>query len=184
MRFAVSFVILGTMWVLLGGHGVIGHHGLVDWHDGHLVVQYRFPTLLFAFTMGICAWIGGHAFFPSNRLGASVRMLGRFFAYVPWLLWQITKSNVDLVYRTLHPDMPINPRVIRFKTGLDSDLGQTLLANSITLTPGTVTIGIEDDGTYVVHAIAVEPAESLLAGEMQRRCEWVEKGSTPQEAGA
>jgi multicomponent Na+:H+ antiporter subunit E len=64
--------------------------------------------------------------------------------------------------------MPIDPRVVTFKTMLKSDVARTALANSITLTPGTVTIDIVDDVFYV-HAIAKEPADDLLEGAMERR---------------
>ena len=104
---------------------------------------------------------------------------GRFVAYLPWLLWQIVMSNLDLVYRTLHPKMPIDPRVVEFDTKLETEMGITLLANSITLTPGTVTITADKNGRFRVHAIAAGPAESLLEGDMARRVERIE-GSRQQ----
>jgi multicomponent Na+:H+ antiporter subunit E len=70
--------------------------------------------------------------------------------------------------------MPIDPRVVEFDTKLKTDLGIATLANSITLTPGTVTIAADKDGRFKVHAIAQEPAESLLEGDMKRRVERLE----------
>src|SRR3972149_2090801 len=97
---------------------------------------------------------------------AAIKII-RFIKYLPWLLWQIALSNVDLVYRTLHPKMPIEPVVIEFDTPLRTDMGITILANSITLTPGTVTLEANNKGGFIVHAIARGHADSLLAGDMQ-----------------
>jgi len=69
--------------------------------------------------------------------------------YVPYLLWYILIANMDVAYRVLNPTMPIRPGIIKFKTGLKTDMGKTFLANSITLTPGTLTIDIIGDEFYV-----------------------------------
>lgn len=69
--------------------------------------------------------------------------------YVPYLLWFILIANMDVAYRVLNPTMPIRPGIIKFKTGLKTDMGKTFLANSITLTPGTLTIDIIGDEFYV-----------------------------------
>jgi len=87
----------------------------------------------------------------------------RLIAYVPWELWQIFLANFDVAYRVLHPKMPIDPRIIEFDTSLRSDFALTTLANSITLTPGTITIDIDPGkGRFLVHAIAKKPADALL----------------------
>lgn len=101
-------------------------------------------------------------------IGKMLRDLLRFTQYLPWLLWQILLANVDLVYRTLHPRMPIDPGIITFKNECRTELGMVTLANSITLTPGTVTIDVTDN-EFIVHAIARGPAEELMAGEMLAR---------------
>ena len=67
----------------------------------------------------------------------------RFFIYIWWELWQIVLANFDVAYRVLHPKMPIDPRIIEFDTSLRSDFALVTLANSITLTPGTITILVE-----------------------------------------
>ncbi len=69
--------------------------------------------------------------------------------YIPYLLWYILVANLDVAYRVLNPSMPIRPGIIRFKTGLKTEMGKTFLANSITLTPGTLTIDIIGDEFYV-----------------------------------
>ncbi len=79
----------------------------------------------------------------------------------------------DLAYRTLHPKMPINPRVISFKNEYKTELGMVTLANSITLTPGTVTINVDKD-EFIVHAITEDYAKALKSGEMQARIKKIE----------
>jgi len=92
-----------------------------------------------------------------------LRKSGRFIIYIVWELWQILLANFDVAYRVLHPKMPIDPLVIEFDTSLRSDLAIVTLANSITLTPGTITINIEQEkGRFQVHAIAQKPADALL----------------------
>lgn len=96
----------------------------------------------------------------------------RLLAYLPWLLWQIVLSSLQVAYAVLHPRMPIQPGFIRFRTALPHPLAQLTLATSITLTPGTITIDVQDD-EFVVHALTAAAAQSLDPpagnGAMQRR---------------
>jgi multicomponent Na+:H+ antiporter subunit E len=100
-----------------------------------------------------------------------VRVL-RLFRYLPWLFWQIFVANIDVLLRVLGV-RPVDPRIVRFEPDLESDFATVAFANSITLTPGTVTIEIED-GHFIVHAVAPEAVDGLLSGEMERRLRWVE----------
>ncbi len=88
----------------------------------------------------------------------------RFVIYLGWELWQIVLANFDVAYRVLHPKMPMDPQIIEFDTSLRSDFALVTLANSITLTPGTITIDIKD-GKFLVHAIAKKPADALLVNK-------------------
>jgi multicomponent Na+:H+ antiporter subunit E len=99
----------------------------------------------------------------------------RLAAYLPWLFWQIILSSLDVAYRVLHPARPISPRLLRIKNPCRTPLGTALLANSITLTPGTVTLdaGAEE---LLVHSVSEEAAAALQAGEMQARVLRVEGG--------
>ncbi|MDF1558061.1 MAG: Na+/H+ antiporter subunit E [ANME-2 cluster archaeon] len=96
------------------------------------------------------------------------KKLLRFILYLPWLLFQIIIANVDVAKRVLDPKMPIDPVMITFDSVLKTDLSKTTLANSITLTPGTVTIDI-DDNTFLVHALAKGLADDLLEGTMEKK---------------
>ena len=76
----------------------------------------------------------------------------RYFWLIIYLfifLWECIKANFDVAYRVLHPAMPIKPGIVKVKTGLKSDFARTMLANSITMTPGTITVDIIDDYSYV-----------------------------------
>jgi multicomponent Na+:H+ antiporter subunit E len=94
----------------------------------------------------------------------------RFVRYIPWLLYQIFLANLHVLYLTFHPRMTdlIDPRIIKFKSKLQSDLSRVTFANSITLTPGTITVYVTMDGDFSVHAIDEKSREGL-PGEMERR---------------
>ena len=94
----------------------------------------------------------------------------RLFSYFIWLVYEIVQANLQVAYLVLHPKLPIDPGLLRFRTRLQSKVGHILLANSITLTPGTITVDLTD-GTYLVHALAPGAAGSLLEAEMQSRLE-------------
>ena len=84
------------------------------------------------------------------------RYLHFFFHYLPVFLWECIKANIDVAYRIIHPRLPIKPGIVKVKTSLKSDTGLTFLANSITLTPGTMTVDIDrEKGLLYVHWINV-----------------------------
>lgn len=87
----------------------------------------------------------------------------RFVLYLPWLVWEIVKANFHLMYLAFHPRMKdlIDPQIITFKTNLKSDIAIATLANSITLTPGTITVSADSDGVFRVHAIDRVSADAL-----------------------
>ncbi|MEM9017236.1 MAG: Na+/H+ antiporter subunit E, partial [Verrucomicrobiota bacterium] len=91
----------------------------------------------------------------------------RLLNYLRWLLWQIFLSNLHLFRLAFSPADELQPHILRYETKLETDFQKFLLANSITLTPGTVTIKIMGD-TFYVHAIS-DIAASGLNGEMERR---------------
>ncbi len=92
------------------------------------------------------------------RLGLPPLTLKRFaffIVYVIVLLKEIIKANFDVAYRIIHPKMPIKPGIVLIKTELKSDIAKMILANSITLTPGTFTLDILRD-KILVHWINVK----------------------------
>ena len=86
---------------------------------------------------------------------------------------EIVKANIAVALRIVSPRLPIRPRVIRVRAGQRTDIGRVIYANSITLTPGTVTVDTEGDH-ITVHALTPEAAEGVLSGEMDRRVTRVE----------
>ncbi len=155
MRFLLTAIIMFIFWISLSGEFsvILILSGVIS----SLLVSYWSHDLLL-----------GNA----NIKLEIVRII-RFLKYLPWLFVQIVISNIDLAYRTLHPKMPINPRVISFKNEYKTELGMVTLANSITLTPGTVTINVDKD-EFIVHAITEDSAKALNSGEMQARIKKIE----------
>ena len=79
-----------------------------------------------------------------------------FLYYIPLFAWECFKANIDVAYRVIHPSCPIHPGIVSVKTSLKSDTALTFLANSITLTPGTLTVDIDKErGILYVHWINV-----------------------------
>lgn len=147
------FILLMVTWVILSGqfdafHLVLGliSCALVTWMSADLLFRERDAPVLQRVQEGwSLAW------------------------YFLWMLWQILLANIAILKLALSPSalQQVDPSIVHFKTKLKSNFAKFLLANSITLTPGTVTIKISGDDFYV-HAINDEAAAGLN-GEMERR---------------
>ena len=150
MKYVVAlFVLLMVVWLLSSGH---------------------YTPLIISFGVASCAGVSLLAWRlgVADREGMPIHLLGRAITYIPWIAWQVLKSNVDVAIRILKPRVDISPRVFEVDASQKTDLGRVLYANSITLTPGTVSIRVHGD-RIKVHAIAGEVADSLLEGAMDRR---------------
>jgi multicomponent Na+:H+ antiporter subunit E len=106
-------------------------------------------------------------------IGAVFRRIFWIIIYIPYFSWYVILANFDVVYRVIHPEMPIHPGIVKVKTNLKSPAGRTMLANSITLTPGTLTVDITDDGHLYIHWINVqaqdvEGATEHIVGRFER----------------
>lgn len=87
--------------------------------------------------------------------------------YLPLFLWECLKANFDMAYRVLNPRLPIRPGIVKVKTSLRSDTGLTFLANSITLTPGTMTVDIDkENGFLYIHWINVQATDVEIATKL------------------
>jgi len=109
---------------------------------------------------------GHHVLFSLVRLFWLAVFLVVFFYYV-------IKANLDVVYRALHPAMPIKPGIVKIKTNLKTDAAITALANCITLTPGTMTVDVDRDGYMYIHWINVRSSDlpratEMIAGKFER----------------
>lgn len=95
------------------------------------------------------------------------------FAYLFVLGYYVIKGGIDVSYRVLHPRMPIKPGIVKIRSVLETDTGRTALANCITLTPGTLTIDVTDDGVFYIHWLYVLSLDEEEAAEhVLRRFEW------------
>jgi len=93
--------------------------------------------------------------------------------YIPVFFYYVIMANFDVVYRALHPKMPIHPGIVKIKTNLKTESGITALANSITLTPGTLTVDLTDDGFLYIHWINVKSTKTEEATKhIAQRFEW------------
>ena len=89
------------------------------------------------------------------------RIIKFIFIYIPVFIYKLILANFDMAYRVLSPKLPINPKVVKVPTDLKSEFGKLVLANSITLTPGTLSLDVEDDAVLVhwVNAKTENPDE-------------------------
>lgn len=93
----------------------------------------------------------------------------RLALYLPWFTWEVIVSAWGVTRIVLSRDMPMSPRMVRVRATQRTDFGKVVYANSITLTPGTITLDVRGD-TMLVHALTKDTAEGLESGEMDRRC--------------
>jgi len=112
-------------------------------------------------------WVA-HRMDVVDREGHPIHLSWRVLPYWLWLTWEIAKTNVEVALIVLNPKMPISPRMVRVRASQKTELGQVIFANSITLTPGTVTVDLVDGGLEV-HALTKAAADSLAEGDMDRR---------------
>lgn len=151
MRYVITFIILFINWIIWSGLLDAFHLSLGV--ISCLIVTFMSHDLLF------------------KRRDFSLRDLGeafRLMIYIPWLMYQIILSNIHVAKIVLKPDMPIDPDIVPYKHKLKKDISVTTFANSIILTPGTITAEIIDD-TFYVHCLDKKVADDLLTGEMEER---------------
>jgi len=147
-NFIITTFVLFAFWILLSAR----------FDAFHLILGIICSILV--------AYLSHDLLFANVRLGDVRIRARRFFAAAPWFLGQIFSANLHVAYLALSPKMPIDPQIIRFKTKLESDISYVALANSITLTPGTITMDIRE-GEFFVHALDRKVAYDLNTGEME-----------------
>ncbi len=158
LRAASLAVFLSLRWLLLSGY-------------------FTDPLLL---GLGVASVLS--VVFITYRMGAldpeghPVHLVLRALVYWPWLLKEIVMANIDVAKAVLRSPMAIEPTVFTVTGSQQSELGRVIYANSITLTPGTVTIALDDD-QLTVHALTRAGREGVESGEMDRRIAWLEGGS-------
>ena len=101
--------------------------------------------------------------------GEPTHLLLGLIVYLPWLLVEIVKANLHVARVIWTPKMPIRPAVFRTPASQRTDLGRAIYANSITLTPGTLSLDVRREG-ILVHALTEATRRGVEEGEMDRRC--------------
>lgn len=139
-----------------------------------LLSGYTIPLIL-AFGAGSVALVVfiAHRMDVVDHEGHPIQVTWRWLTYLPWLGKEIVMANIDVVKAVLSPKGRVHTSVLRTKATQKTELGHVIYANSITLTPGTVTLAVED-GVMIVHALTRGAADGLKSGEMDRRCTAVE----------
>ncbi len=153
MVFLSTFVILFGFWIFLSGIFDIFHLSLG------------------VISCSLVSWISRDLLFSEKRVAKKhLIQIFRFLKYLVWLLYQIVLANLHVAYLVLHPKMYalIDPHILRFRVHLKSELPLTTFANSITLTPGTITVLIQKNH-FFVHSLSQKVADDLLTGEMEKR---------------
>ena len=150
--FILTFLILALFWALFSGK-------LDPFH-----ITLGFGSCL------IVAAYSNDLLFPKGIAPSFIGSWLRFAGYIPWLFYQIFLANLHVLYLVFHPNMMalIDPKIIEFETRLKSDISRTTFANSITLTPGTITVNVSVLGRFTVHCID-EVSGRSLPGRMEAK---------------
>lgn len=85
--------------------------------------------------------------------------------YFFWLMYQLVMANIDVLLATTDQELAIDPKVLKFRFTVDNPVASVVLANSITLTPGTVTMDVTNDGVYTIHALTPGAADGIISGD-------------------
>jgi len=156
LRLVSTFLTLFAFWLLLSGH-----------YTGFLMtagILCSLGVVLFARRMGIV-----------DQEGHPVDLIvPALFAYWPWLVKEIFTSALQVTAIILNPRLPISPTMLRVRATQKTDVGRTTFANSITLTPGTISVEVGED-QILVHALTRDAALGLADGEMDRKVTRFEK---------
>ena len=150
--FVLTFITMFAAWVLLSG----------KFDSFHLSLGI--------ISSAIVAFLSSDLLFPPHTTKGLPIKFYRWILYLPWLMIEIVKANLHVTYLVFHPRMMelIDPRIIKFRSKLKSDMALVTFANSITLTPGTITVDVSLDGDFKVHAIDKASGDPL-PGEMEAR---------------
>ena len=149
--FLVTFIALLGFWLLLSGYYDIGH-----------VVMGVIASL-------IISYITHDLFIRRENLDGFFTELFRFFTYIFWHLVQIIKANIDVAKIVLNPKLPISPKIVKHNPDLEDELAITIFGNSITLTPGTLTVSVSEEKDMYIHCLAQHHYEELKESGMEEK---------------
>jgi multicomponent Na+:H+ antiporter subunit E len=157
VRIAAMAAVLFAFWLLLSG---------------------MFTPFLLAAGLGASLAVAALAWRMevADREGHPIHLAAGALTYWAWLLKEIALSGWQVTRIILHPRLPVSPALVRFRPSQESTVGLVTHANSITLTPGTITVEADRD-EFLVHALTREGAQALAGSEMDRRVRRLEGGA-------
>jgi multicomponent Na+:H+ antiporter subunit E len=139
--------------------GVFVLYLLLVWGSGSDIAYFAYEELIAGLVLSLISAGVARAILGKAENTKMFLKWPLFLVYIPYFLVQLAKANIDVAYRVITGR--INPGIVRIKPGLKSDLGRTVLANSITLTPGTLTVDVDkEQGDLFVHWINVQETKS------------------------
>lgn len=154
MRRIILFIVAFVLWLLISW--------TLNWQ--HLVVGIALAMLV--------AVLFGNIFVEEYRKCFHIKRWFWFCCYLPLFLWECLKANIDVAYRVLHPKMPIKPGIVKVRTTLTTDIAKTFLANSITMTPGTLSVDIKGENLYIhwinVRSTDLEEATRFIVSRFEK----------------
>lgn len=142
-----------------------------------LALSGHYTPLLLGFGVGSCVLVVylSHRMGVIDAEGVPLHATFRMLAYLPWLLKEILVANIEVAKVILSPTLDISPRTVHFRGSQKTDLGRAIYANSITLTPGTITTGVIGND-FEIHALRAADLATDEEQAMDVRCSWVEGG--------
>ncbi|MBY8974857.1 Na+/H+ antiporter subunit E [Rhodobacteraceae bacterium NNCM2] len=154
--FLISATLFG-FWLLMSG----------EWEHEWLIWA---GAILSVAVVGFCLMKG-----LTDEEGFPIEKLPRAMLFWPWLIWQIVLSALSVTRIILSPSLPISPRMVKVAAKQKSAVGLTTYANSITLTPGTISVEVSEQGKAIwVHAITEDGAEGMKDDPMNAKVAWMD----------
>jgi len=147
----IQAAMLMIFWLLLSGH--------YDW------MHISFGVFSVAVIISIHYPLRRRLLAMEQHSNDQLFRIRRLIYYIPWLLWQIIIASMQVAFVVLHPKCPIDPALVRFKTGLVNTSAKVILGNSITLTPGTITLEIEQE-KFLVHSLMDISCSGIIDGTL------------------
>jgi len=149
IRILLASIVLAILWLLLSGH-----------YNAMLLT-------LGALSCVFVAWLSERFGLFSDNF-STLKFNLKLPLFLPWFFVEIIKSNLDVCWRILHPKLPIDPKFVRVDAAKHSDMGRSVYANCITLTPGTYSLDIDAE-SIEVHSLTTQLADDLQTGAMSKR---------------
>lgn len=146
-----------------------------------LALSGHYTPLLLSFGVGSCVLVVylAHRLDVIDHEGAPLHVALPVLLYLPWLMKEIFVANIEVAKVILDPKLPISPRIVVFHGSQQTDLGRAIYANSITLTPGTITTGVEGQ-EFQIHALRAADLQTDEEQQMDVRCTRVERTAVGQ----